>query len=75
MLARINGAQITLTPEPVKQICDTTAAGDSFNAGYLAASLEGAGPYDALAAGAAIAARVLSGRGALVDLGELAAVT
>jgi 2-dehydro-3-deoxygluconokinase len=69
MLARIDGAQITLTPDRVTQICDTTAAGDSFNAGYLAAKLRGAGAPAALATGATLAARVIAGRGALVDVG------
>jgi 2-dehydro-3-deoxygluconokinase len=69
MLARIDGAQITLTPDPVAEVCDTTAAGDSFNAGYLAARLRGTGAVDALANGAALAARVIARRGALVDTG------
>ena len=45
---------------------DTTAAGDSFNAGYLAARLRGL-PQDAAAAfGAALAASVVGRRGAII---------
>ena len=52
-----------LTPDtPV----DTTAAGDSFNAGYLAAMLQGAGCADAIRAGHALSRQVIRHRGALV---------
>ncbi|MGY6411902.1 MAG: sugar kinase [Alkalilacustris sp.] len=45
---------------------DSTAAGDSFNAGYLAARLEGAGQEDAIRAGHALGRAVIGHRGALV---------
>ncbi len=52
-----------LTPDtPV----DTTAAGDSFNAGYLAAMLQGADCADAIRAGHRLSRQVIRHRGALV---------
>ncbi len=45
---------------------DTTAAGDSFNGGYLAALLDGAAPPEALAAGHALACRVVLHPGAIM---------
>lgn len=51
---------------PRVQPVDTTAAGDSFNAGYLAARVGGAGIPDAIRAGHAVAQKVIGARGALV---------
>ncbi|MFC0810973.1 PfkB family carbohydrate kinase [Paracoccus panacisoli] len=47
---------------------DSTAAGDSFNAGYLAAALQGQPPEAAIRAGHTLALRVIAHRGALVPL-------
>ncbi len=57
------GALGDLAPEPA---VDTTAAGDSFNAGYLAAALAGADCAAAIRAGHALSRRVIRHRGALV---------
>lgn len=46
---------------------DSTAAGDSFNAGYLAASLSGADCAAAIAAGHDLSRKVIRHRGALVQ--------
>ncbi|MDG3041787.1 sugar kinase [Roseicyclus marinus] len=56
------------TAEPV----DTTGAGDSFNGAYLAARLLGHGVTQSIAAGHAMARRVIAHRGALIptDAGD-----
>lgn len=53
------------TPERVTPV-DTTAAGDSFNAGYLAGRMRGANPIDAARAGHRLAGVVIRHRGAIV---------
>jgi 2-dehydro-3-deoxygluconokinase len=49
-------------PEPI----DTTAAGDSFNAGYIFARMLGKSPEDAVVDGASLAYRVVGVRGAIL---------
>lgn len=51
----------------VESVVDTTAAGDAFNAGYLAARLAGAAPADAARRGHAVAAMVITHPGAIID--------
>ena len=53
------------TPE-VSNIRDTTGAGDSFNAGYLAGRLVGMLPVDACDLGQEVAGEIISHFGALV---------
>jgi 2-dehydro-3-deoxygluconokinase len=50
----------------VTEVLDTTAAGDSFNGGYLGALLSGKGQVAALEAGHVLAARVVQYRGAII---------
>ncbi len=52
--------------EPVAQVVDTTAAGDSFAAGYLSRRLSGASSLEAAHFGNRLAARVIQHRGALI---------
>ena len=52
------------TPE-VNNICDTTGAGDSFNAGYLAGRLVGMAPLEACKLGQGVAGEIISHFGAL----------
>jgi 2-dehydro-3-deoxygluconokinase len=52
------------TPE-VNNICDTTGAGDSFNAGYLAGRLVGMAPLEACELGQGVAGEIISHFGAL----------
>lgn len=53
--------------EPV----DTTAAGDAFNAGYLAGRIAGLGPAEAAAQGHALAGAVIQHRGAIIPRGAM----
>jgi 2-dehydro-3-deoxygluconokinase len=52
--------------EPVEVVVDSTAAGDSFNAGYLAARLLGSDPPRAARLGNRLAARVIGYPGAII---------
>jgi 2-dehydro-3-deoxygluconokinase len=59
-------------PAPVGQVVDSTAAGDSFNAGYLGARLLGAEPAAAARLGCTLAARVIAHPGALIPAAAMA---
>jgi 2-dehydro-3-deoxygluconokinase len=61
-----DGQLFEVAPEPVKEVVDTTAAGDSFGAGYMAARLSGNGPADAARAGHKLAGTVIRHRGAII---------
>lgn len=53
---------------PVSKVIDTTAAGDSFNAGFLSAYLKGRDLAQSVQIGNQIASQVIGQRGALVAL-------
>lgn len=55
------------TAHPVKTVVDTTAAGDSFNGGYLAARLGGIAPQQAVKFAARLAGFVVEHTGAIVS--------
>jgi 2-dehydro-3-deoxygluconokinase len=55
-----------VAPEPVKDVVDTTAAGDSFGAAYMAARLSGQDPAAAARAGHRLAGTVIRHRGAII---------
>ncbi len=66
-ILRFEGVSHEVKAEPVAApVVDTTAAGDSFAAAYLAARLAGAGPIDAAQAGHRLAGVVVCHPGAII---------
>jgi 2-dehydro-3-deoxygluconokinase len=61
-----DGKDVTVPAPPVENVVDTTAAGDSFAAAYLAARLAGADPVTAARCGHCLAGVVVQYRGAIV---------
>jgi 2-dehydro-3-deoxygluconokinase len=66
------GAVVRVAAERVERVIDTTAAGDSFSAAYLAARLAGATPEQAARAGHRLAAMVIQHRGAIIPRDAMA---
>ena len=61
-----DGRRLDVSPPKVVRPVDTTAAGDSFNAAYIAARILGAPPDDAARAGHRLACAVISLPGAVI---------
>jgi 2-dehydro-3-deoxygluconokinase len=59
---------------PVERVIDSTAAGDSFNAGFLAALLSGRTAVQAAQDGHRLAGLVLQHRGAIMPIDAMAAL-
>jgi len=71
-ILRIAGVSHRIKAEPVTApVVDTTAAGDSFAAAYVAARLTGAGPLDAARAGHRLAGIVVCHPGAIIPLAAM----
>lgn len=64
---KAEGAQY-FTPTIVTDVIDSTAAGDSFNAGFMAKLVAGCPIIEAVANGAELSATVITKRGALVEI-------
>lgn len=67
-LLSLGGTQQIVPVETLVKPVDTTAAGDSFNAGYLAGRLQGQSPAEAARFGGSVAAAVIQHRGAIIPL-------
>ncbi|WP_409302943.1 sugar kinase [Pseudomonas sp. KCJK8993] len=65
-LIRCHGESFSVPARKVEKVVDTTAAGDSFSAAYLACRLQGGTPAQAAEAGHRLAARVIQHPGALI---------
>lgn len=59
--------QFQIAVPPVNNIVDTTGAGDSFNAGYLAARIKGATPAEAAEQGNHCASIIIRYRGGVIE--------
>lgn len=65
-LVRAGGQRYEIAAHPVSKVIDTTAAGDSFSAAYLARRLRGGSPEEAAEAGHRLASLVIQHPGALI---------
>ena len=65
-LIRCDGEAFAVPAQKVEKVVDTTAAGDSFSAAYLASRLLGGSPEDAAVAGHRLASQVIQVPGALI---------
>lgn len=72
MVRPSNSPWLSVSTQAVVNVVDTTAAGDSFAAGYLSRRLRGETPEVAARFGNRLAARVIAHRGAIIPLDAMA---
>ena len=68
---RFGGETVQATLQKADRVLDTSGAGDSFNAGYLAARLRGLSPVAAAEAGHRLALTVIGHHGAVIPRGAM----
>jgi len=67
MLLSIDGVRHYVEVEPIKNVVDTTSAGDAFNGSYLSARLLGNSPEQSAMFAAKVSGCVIQHKGAIVD--------
>ncbi|HEH9418468.1 TPA: sugar kinase [Aeromonas sobria] len=70
-----NRPAVTVPTQAVKTVVDTTSAGDSFNAGFLAGFLQGLQPEECARMGHQLAGIVIQHKGAIIPESATRAVT
>lgn len=70
-LIRYRNEKISIPAQNVARVVDTTAAGDSFGAAYLAARITGCAPSEAAGAGHRLASTVIQHEGAIIDKADM----
>lgn len=67
MLLSVDGKRSYIDVDPVKNVVDTTSAGDAFNGAYLSARLLGKGAEQSAKFAANVSACIIQHKGAIVD--------
>lgn len=72
-MIQFQGERSIVASNTVENVIDTTGAGDSFNAGYIAARLMGQAPKQAALAGHTLASVVIANKGAIIQQSQMPA--
>ncbi len=71
----IDNQRFEIPANKISHVVDTTAAGDSFSAGYLACRILGGSPCDAAKTGHLLAGSVIQHRGAIIPSDTMPTIT